>query len=161
MAADHGLVGRRHSSRRLALQALYQWQIAQQPIGDVLSQFREDIDYPKIDPEYFEELFRGVVTATDTLDGTLEPYMSRPMEQVDPIERAVLRLAVYELSNRPDIPYRVVLDEAIGLSRKFGAVDGFKFVNGVLDKAIPDLRKLEKAAEKGPGKRKSSARKSK
>ncbi len=130
------------------MQALYQWQIAQQSIAEILSQFREDIDYPKIDPDYFEELFRGVVTGTDKLDDALKPYLSRPMEQVDPIERAVLRLAVYELANRPDIPYRVVLDEAIGLSRKFGAVDSFKFVNGVLDKAIPSLRSLEKSAEK-------------
>ncbi len=148
MAADHALVQRRHSSRRLAMQALYQWQLTGHAIAEIFSQFREDIDYPKVDPEYFEELFRGVVTATDTLDDALKPYLSRPMEQVDPIERAVLRLAVYELSHRPDIPYRVVLNEAIGLARKFGAVDSFKFVNGVLDKAASTLRTVEIKAEK-------------
>ncbi|CAG0912146.1 unnamed protein product, partial [Cyprideis torosa] len=96
---------------------------------------------------YFDELVSEVVGKTAVLDGLIAPYLDRSPDSVDPVERAILRLATYELQNRMDIPYRVVLDEAIGLARKFGGTDGHKFINGVLDKLVAGLRSLEKSAE--------------
>lgn len=148
MAIDQSLIQKRHSARRLAMQAVYSWQMAGQPLGELLANFRQDIDYPKADPEYFEELVSSVVEEAEALDGLLNPFLSREMEHIDPVERAVLRLATFELRSRPDVPYRVVLDEAIGLARKFGASEGHKFVNGVLDKLGRELRTLELSAEK-------------
>ncbi|CAG0910632.1 unnamed protein product [Cyprideis torosa] len=148
MAVDRTLIHRRHSARRLAMQAIYSWQLADTPLLDLLADFRTDIDYPKADSAYFEELVSTVVKQSRVLDALVLPYLARSVETVDPVERAILRLATYELQSRMDIPYRVVLDEAIGLARKFGGTDGHKFINGVLDKLIQDLRSLEKSAEK-------------
>lgn len=148
MAQDRNLIHRRHSARRLAMQAVYSWQLAQRPLLDLLSDFRSDIDFPKADAEYFDELVSAVVGKAAELDVLLEPHLDRSTDSVDPVEKAILRVATYELKNRMDIPYRVVLDEAIGLAKKFGGTDGHKFINGVLDKLVVDLRSLEKTAEK-------------
>lgn len=148
MTAEQTQIQRRHSARRLAMQAVYSWQLAGQSLPELLGHFRQDIDYPKADPEYFEELVTEVLEKAAELDELLSPYLSREIDQIDPVERAVLRLATFELRSRMDIPYRVVLDEAIGLARKFGATDGHKFVNAVLDKLVKNLRSMELSAEK-------------
>ena len=147
MSQDRNQIHRRHSARRLAMQAIYSWQLAQTPIVDLLSDFRSDIDFPKADETYFDELVSAVVGKTSELDSLIEPHLDRSADSVDPVELAILRLATYELKNRMDIPYRVVLDEAIGLAKKFGGTDGHKFINGVLDKLTGGLRSLEKAAD--------------
>jgi len=125
------------------MQALYQWQMTGQDVQDVVEQFLTTQDVSRADIEYFQELLTRIPGEVDKLDTALEPFMERRMDEVDPVERAILRVSAYELMRRPDIPYRVVINEAIELTKKFGADQAHRFVNGVLDKAVQDLRKLE------------------
>lgn len=155
MSKDHKDAGKDHSrkvgsqfaerarSRRRALQALYQWQITGQSAGTIATQFFEEQDMSIADDDYFRDLLGGVEREREALDAGLEPLLDRPLEQVDPIERAVLRLAAYELKSRLDVPYRVVINEAIDLAKDFGAEGGHSYVNGVLDKAIALWRPVE------------------
>ena len=136
----------RQAARRLAMQAIYAWELAGQDLPELLAQFAQDPDYTKTDQDYFAALVRGVLTSLDTLDAELEPQLDRPLTQIDPVELAILRIAVFELSERMEVPYRVVLNEAVALTKKFGAAEAHKFVNGVLDKLAPQLRKLELSA---------------
>ena len=133
----------RSRSRRRALQALYAWQMADSPINQVIEQFRNEQDMEIADLEYFEALVRGVEKHTPELDAVLVQYIDRGIEQVDPIERAVLRIAAFELKFRPDVPYRVVINEAIETAKRFGSDHGHTYVNGVLDKAAAELRATE------------------
>jgi N utilization substance protein B len=139
------LIQQRRQSRRLAMQALYQWQMTGNNVQDVLKQFLTTQDVGRADLDYFQELLTSIPGMVDKLDAALEPFMERRMEEVDPVERAILRLSAYELIRRPDIPYRVVINEAIDLTKKFGADQAHRFVNGVLDQAVRELRKLETA----------------
>ena len=133
----------RSRSRRRALQAVYAWQMTSSPITKVIEQFQSEQDMEIADLEYFEDLVRGVAQYHDELDIKLEKYLDRTLVQVDPIERAVLLIAAYELCYRPDVPYRVVINEAIETSKRFGADQGHTYVNGVLDKAAADWRATE------------------
>jgi N utilization substance protein B len=133
----------RSRSRRRALQAVYAWQMTSSPITKVIEQFQNEQDMEIADLEYFEDLVRGVAQYHDELDIKLEKYLDRTLVQVDPIERAVLLIAAYELCYRPDVPYRVVINEAIETSKRFGADQGHTYVNGVLDKAAADWRSAE------------------
>ena len=134
----------RSRSRRRALQALYAWQMSGSAMTGVIKQFQAEQDMEIADLEYFEDLLRGVEHHVAELDAALRPHLDREVEQVDPIERAVLRLATYELKFRPDVPYRVVINEAIEVTKRFGADHGHTYVNGVLDKLAGDLRAIEK-----------------
>ena len=138
----------RSRSRSLAIQALYQWQMAGQDIGDIVGHFMLEQDAKKFDSEYFAELVRGVPARLNDLDAALAPCVDRALESVDPVERAILRLGVYELIAHPEIPYRVVINEAVELAKIFGAEKGHRYVNGVLDKAARALRPLEAAARR-------------
>ncbi|MEO6173474.1 MAG: transcription antitermination factor NusB [Arenimonas sp.] len=133
----------RSRSRRRALQAVYAWQMSNSPINKVIEQFQNEQDMEIADLEYFEDLVRGVAQYHDELDVQLEKYLDRTLVQVDPIERAVLLIASYELLHRPDVPYRVVINEAIETSKRFGSDQGHTYVNGVLDKAAADWRTAE------------------
>ena len=133
----------RSRSRRRALQALYAWQLSDSPIERVLEQFQHEQDMEVADLEYFEALVRGVAANVVELDNALSRYVDREIAQVDPIERAVLRIAAFELRLRPDVPYRVVINEAIETTKRFGAEQGHTYVNGVLDKAAADWRAAE------------------
>ena len=133
----------RTRARRCALQAVYQWQMTAMDIGDIVAQFAGSSEYQGIDPDYFRELLQGVVQNVSQLDAELSPALDRKMELVDPIERAVLRIATYELLFRADVPCRVILNEAVALTRKFGAEQGYAFVNGVLDQLAHRLRAAE------------------
>ena len=133
----------RSRSRRRALQALYAWQMSNSPIAKVIEQFQNEQDMEIADLQYFEDLVQGVAKHHDELDVELEKYLDRTLAQVDPIERAVLLIAAYELRYRPDVPYRVVINEAIETSKRFGADQGHTYVNGVLDKAAADWRATE------------------
>ena len=135
----------RSRARRRALQAIYAWQLSGQPIAQVISQFRDEQDMEVADLEYFEDLVRGVDKHRETLDGELRTFLDRELAQVDPIERGVLRIAAYELLHRPDVPYRVVINEAIETTKRFGADHGHTYVNGVLDKAAATWRAAEVA----------------
>jgi N utilization substance protein B len=139
----------RHNARHHALQAMYQWQLSHTPISDIEAQFiAHHITNKKIDLDYFKELIRAVPAQQEELDQEMIPFLSRPIDELDPIELAILRLSIYELSKRIDIPYRVVINEALELTKKFGSVEGYKFVNGILDQVARKLRTHEITAEK-------------
>lgn len=144
----------RKQSRKAAVQALYQWQMASHNIGDIETQFREENANSKMDYEYFTELLHNIPSDVATLDKLIEPHVDRLMEDINPVELAILRLGTYELKNRLDIPYRVVINEGVDLAKKFGADQGHKFVNGMLDKLAKKLRVEEiLEAKKNPNKR--------
>jgi N utilization substance protein B len=133
----------RRNARRYALQAMYQWQVASTPINEIETEFlRYHID-KKIDLAYFKELIHGITENKSALDKEMLPFLGRPLHEIDPIELGVLRLAIYELLHRPDVPYRVVINEALELTKKFGSIDGYKFVNGMLDKIAKKIRATE------------------
>jgi len=133
----------RSRARRRALQAVYAWQMSGSSARDVIAQFAHEQAKEQADLEYFEDLVRGVETNVESLDEALKPFLDRDIEQVDAIERAALRIAAYELRLRPDVPYRVVINEAIESVKRFGAEHGHTYVNGVLDHAAADWRAVE------------------
>ena len=133
----------RSRARRRALQAIYAWQISGQAIAQVIDQFRDEQDMEVADLEYFEDLVRGTERHLQQLDTELRRFLDREIAQVDPIERGVLRIAAYELLHRADVPYRVVINEAIETTKRFGADHGHTFVNGVLDRAAANWRAAE------------------
>ncbi|BBN82435.1 transcription antitermination factor NusB [Pseudoalteromonas sp. JBTF-M23] len=131
----------RRKARILALQAVYSWQLSANPIADIEQQMLIENDVSKVDVEYFKDLARGVAVNQKQLDEIVKPHLSRPFDDLDEVERAVLRLSAYELKFREDVPYKVAINEGIELAKIFGAEDSHKFVNGVLDKAVKELRK--------------------
>ncbi|MBE2292968.1 MAG: transcription antitermination factor NusB [Xanthomonadaceae bacterium] len=133
----------RSRARRRALQAVYAWQISGGNAQQVIAQFAHEQAHEVADLEYFEDLVRGVTAEHADLDAALAPYLDRGVQEVDAIERAVLRLAAYELLHRPDVPYRVVLNEAIEIAKRFGSEHGHTYVNGVLDHASAQWRTAE------------------
>lgn len=130
----------RHRARECAVQALYSWQLSQNDIADVEYQFLAEQDVKDVDVMYFRELLAGVANNSAYLDGLMKPWLSRQLEELGQVEKAVLRIALYELSKRDDVPFKVAINEAIELAKTFGAEDSHKFVNGVLDKVAPELR---------------------
>lgn len=136
----------RSRARRRALQAVYAWQLAGTRIDGVVEQFRHEQDMQVADLEYFEDLVRGVAREQAELDAAMTPFLDREVERVDPIERAALRIAAYELRHRVDVPYRVVINEAVETTKRFGSEHGHTYVNGVLDKLAGVLRGAEYAA---------------
>ena len=137
----------RRRARRRALQALYQWQLTGQDEQDIIAQFLEEQDFSKVDTGLFRTLVKGVVNTHQKLDDDLQPFLDRPSAQLDVIEKVILRIGAFELLYKPEVPYRVVLDEAIDLARRFGAEQGHSFVNAVLDQAARNWRKPEQADE--------------
>ncbi|MET0070465.1 MAG: transcription antitermination factor NusB [Candidatus Thiodiazotropha sp.] len=140
---------KRSQARKHAVQAIYQWQMAGQDVADIINQFLEEQDLGSFEIPYFQELMKGVPGHLGELDELLKPTLDRAIESVDPVERAILRLGAYELSHKPEVPYRVVINEAVELAKVFGAEQGHKFVNGVLDQVAKKVR----AAEVGSGNR--------
>jgi N utilization substance protein B len=136
----------RSRARRRALQAIYAWQLSHTAINKVIDQFQNEQDMEVADQEYFEDLVRGVEANLGTLDEALSHFLDRDIAQVDPIERAVLRIAAYELRHRIDVPYRVVINEAIETTKRFGSEHGHTYVNGVLDHAAAQWRAAEAQA---------------
>lgn len=133
----------RARARRFALQALYQWDMSGTATHDIRNQFLEAEDFSNADQDYFVELFNNVTKHVESIDENLSPHLDIPLARLDPVERAILRIALYELLHRPEIPYRVVINEAVQLTKKFGAEQGHTFVNAVLDKAARTLRATE------------------
>lgn len=136
----------RSRARRRAVQALYAWQVGGNRMTSVIEEFRHEQDMEIADLDYFEASLRGVEAHLDELDAGLRVHLDREVAQVDPIERAVLRLAAYELRYRIDVPYRVVINEAIEVSKRFGSDQGHTYVNGVLDRLAAQWRSAERAA---------------
>lgn len=141
--SGHHFAATRSVARKLALQALYRWQLNDCPWQDLVQEFGEAQDMPRADREYFRELVQGVSGAREALDSQLAAMMDRKPEHLDPVEHAALLIGLYELISRPDVPYRVSINEAVGLTKRFGATDGHKFVNAVLDRAARTLRPNE------------------
>jgi N utilization substance protein B len=141
--ANPGVKGSRHKARRAAVQALYQWQLTQQPSADIESHFLADDSLKDIDIDYFHHLVREIPAHLEELDNRLAPHVDRGIAEIDPVERAILRLGAFELEFHPEIPYRVVLNEAVELAKTFGAEHGHKYVNAVLDRVASALRAHE------------------
>ena len=137
------LAAERRKARHYGMQALYQWHMAGASLTAIEAEFRADYDFSHVDLEYFQALLHGVPAHVDELEARLEPLLDRKLSDLDPIERTLLRMGTYELAYRPDVPYKVVINEAVALTRKFGATDGHKYINGVLDKVARELRKVE------------------
>lgn len=133
----------RSKSRRNAVQALYQWQLTGADVSEIEEQFLLEHDMEKVDVEYFRELLREVPLHLHELDDHLIEYLDRPINEVDPVERAILRMSTYELEFRLDIPYKVVINEGVEMAKVFGAEHGHKYVNGILDRVAHKLRCVE------------------
>ncbi len=140
---DSHAINARKRARRLAMQALYQWQLSAMEMADIERQFLEQEDFGKADRVYFRELLSRIAAEKAALLELVETEADRPAAEIDPVELAVLYIALYELKHRLDVPYRAVLNEAIGLAKKFGAAESYKYVNGILDKAARKLRVTE------------------
>jgi N utilization substance protein B len=133
----------RHNARRYAIQAMYQWQVAGAPISEIEQDFVKEHIEKKLDMDYFKELIHGIPANKTDIDNAIKPFLHRSMSDIDPVELAVLRLATYELLKRPDIPYRVIINEALKLTKKFGSIEGYKFINGILDRIAKANREVE------------------
>lgn len=133
----------RRRARQAAVQALYQWQLTEQPPEQIESHFISDHELNGVDIDYFHHLVLEIPLHLHELDDHLQPYLERTIGEVDPVERAILRIGVYEFEFHPEIPYKVILNEAVELAKTFGAEHGHKFVNGVLDKVAAKLRAVE------------------
>ncbi|MFM0420001.1 transcription antitermination factor NusB [Paraburkholderia aromaticivorans] len=130
----------RRRSRELATQGLYQWLLSGSPGGEIDAQLRGAQGFDKADHEHLDAILHGVIRDSEALSAAIAPCLDRPIEQLSPVERAVLLVAAFELKNHIDIPYRVVINEAVELAKTFGGADGYKYVNGVLDKLSAQLR---------------------
>jgi N utilization substance protein B len=138
---------KRSQARKHAVQAIYQWQMAGQDVADIANQFLEEQDLDSFEIPYFQDLLQGIPSHLGELDELLKPSLDRAIESVDPVERAILRIGAYELKHKIEIPYRVVINEAVELAKVFGAEQGHKFVNGVLDQVARKVRAVEVGAK--------------
>jgi N utilization substance protein B len=124
------------------LQALYQKQIAGHSCAELMAQFHEQVAYERVDQEYFDEQLPAICAAQDELEKTMDGFIDRPLDQLDPVEHGILLIGTYELESRIDIPYKVVINECVNLARRFGSVDGHKYINACLDAAAKSLREI-------------------
>ena len=143
-SSTHAFSRQRAMARKLALQALYRWQINECPWPDLVQEFSVAEDMPHADREYFQELLEGICGARTALDEQLAAFIDRTPALLDPVEHATLLIGLYELVHRLDVPYKVVINEAVSLAKRFGATDGHKYVNAVLDRAARELRPAER-----------------
>ncbi len=137
----------RGKSRRLVMQAIYQWQMTGDNISEIKQQFVDENNMTTLDATFFSEAVSGVASSISELDPLLEKYMTRTIESVDPVERSILRLATYEFVNRFDVPYRVVLNEAVNITKEYCSEKSHTFVNAVLDKVAKEIRHVEVQAD--------------
>jgi N utilization substance protein B len=144
--AYNTLAAERRKARHYAMQALYQWHMADAALNVIEAEFRSDYDFNHVDLEYFQALLHGVPASVDELEAVFEPLLDRNIKDLDPIERTLLRMGTFELKERIDVPYKVVINEAVALAKKFGASESHKYINGVLDKAARQLREAETSA---------------
>ena len=139
--------GARTRSRELMVQALYQKQIAGHTTSDLVEQFHEQAAYQRVDKAYFDELFPAISNSQDELELKIDELIDRPLNQLDPVELAVLLIGVHELQARIDIPYRVVINESVNLAKRFGSIEGHKYINACLDAAAKSIREIEIQAQ--------------
>jgi N utilization substance protein B len=138
------LVAKRRKARHYAVQALYQWKMSGSALNQIEAEFHTDNDFTKVDNDYFHEILHQVPAQLDEIDKAIEPALKDlSMDEMGPVEHALLRMAVYELKARLDVPYKVVINEAVALAKKFGPADSHKFVNAILDKVVEQYRSVE------------------
>lgn len=147
MSQQNALAAQRRKARHFALQALYQWTLSGASVTDIEAEFRVDNDFQHTDGDYFSTVIKGVAEHVEALEALFDPVLDRTLDELDPIERNLLRLGTFELRDRIDVPYKVVISEAVALAKKFGATDSHGYINGVLDKVARDLRTVEHAQE--------------
>ncbi len=133
----------RRRAREFALQGLYQWQLAGTPASIIEKQLAESAGFEKIDTDYFHKLLSGAISAQGEIEPVVARYVDRPLQELSPVERGILLLAGFELRQQMEVPYRVIINEAVELAKTFGGTDGHKYVNGVLDKMAAELRPME------------------
>jgi N utilization substance protein B len=138
-----GSSGKRTRARVLLVQAVYQVQLTDHDQAELFSQFHDRPEYERVDQEYFDEVLAGILDGRESLEKSMADFADRPVSHLDPVERALLLLGFYELNSRSDVPYRAVINEAVNLARRFGALDGHKYINAVLDRAAKSLRAEE------------------
>ena len=143
MPPVNALAAQRRRARHFALQGLYQWSMTRANLAEIEAEFRIDNDFSHVDGEYYRTLLTGVAHNAGDLDSHFEPLLDRPLDELDPIERALLRLGTFELKERIDFPYKVVINESVALAKKFGATDSYRYINGVLDKVARSYRQIE------------------
>jgi N utilization substance protein B len=139
--------GARTRSRELMVQAIYQKLIAGHTTSELVEQFHEQAAYKRVDQAYFDELFTAISNSQEQLEARIDQLIDRPLEQLDPVELAILLIGVHELQERIDIPYRVVINESVNLAKRFGSIEGHKYINACLDTAAKSIRELEIQAQ--------------
>ena len=132
--------GARSRARDLIVQTLYQRQITGHDVVELLRQFHDRPDYERVDQPYYDEVLKAICENTEALEKAIDAIADRPLSQLDPVERGILLLGFYELQSKPDVPYKVVINESVNLAKRFGAVDGHKYINALLDRAVTTLR---------------------
>lgn len=137
----------RHRARELAVQGIYEWRLSGKSAAQIEKATRDEKSLGRYDTEFFGQLLRGVIAQQETLCAQIEPHLDRSMNELSPVEFSVVLLGAYELTQHPEVPYRVVINEAVELAKTFGGSDGHKFVNGVLDKLAAQVRAAEVAAK--------------
>jgi N utilization substance protein B len=147
MSQPNTLAAQRRKARHFGLQALYQWTLSGADLSDIEAEFRVDNDFRHTDGDYFTAVLRGVTSDVEALEAVFAPALDRALDDLDPIERNLLRLGTFELRDRIDVPYKVVINEAVSLAKKFGATESHRYINGVLDKVARELRTIELTAE--------------
>ena len=147
MSQPNTLAAQRRKARHFGLQALYQWTLSEASLVDIDAEFRVDNDFRHTDGEYFQALLRGVMEDVEALEALFSPLLDRALDDLDPIERNLLRMGTFELKERIDVPYKVVINEAVSLAKKFGATESHRYINGILDKVASELRTVERAKE--------------
>ncbi len=148
VAPTSDLPAKRRKARHYAVQALYQWQLAGQDLKDIEQQFQLDNDFTHVDVDYFRALLHEVPAQVDELEASFAPHLDRGLDELDPIERTLLRIGSFELLKRIDVPYKVAINEAVNLAKRFGATDSHRYINGILDKVARAHRQLETSAER-------------
>jgi N utilization substance protein B len=141
------LPSERKKARQLLVQALYQWQVSGSDVNSIEAEFFTDNNMAKVDTEYFKELLHGIPSKLADIDGAYEGHLDRGSDDLDPVSRSLLRMGTYELLYRIDVPYKVAINEAVNLAKKFGPTDAYKYINGILDKVAVAKRLVEVKAE--------------
>jgi N utilization substance protein B len=141
--------GARTRARELLLQALYQKQIADHTRAELSRQFHDQLAYQRVDQEFFDEQLAAICEQQEALQTAIEEFIDRPLEQLDPVELGILLIGTFELQSRIDIPYKVVINECVNLAKRFGSIEGHKYINACLDAAARSIRDIEVQANAG------------
>jgi len=132
--------GARSRARDLIVQSLYQKQITGHDVVELLRQFHDRPDYARVEQTYFDDALKAICENMESIETNIDELADRPVAQLDPVEKSILLLGFYEMESRPDVPFKVVINESVNLAKRFGAIDGHKYINALLDKARAKLR---------------------